>query len=200
MRKTSCFPSKLWVEVSSASEVRDYCLSLGIKGKEIETATGVTFEIIDESGNTIGFADYSKQPELARNDLQKVSKMVAESYAHRIWDEKDLSAVDDLLHQKIVIHSLLGDFHGPESMKKVVLAWLFGFPDLTVKNTAVICDQDLVAIHWQARGSHQGEFKGLKPTGKDVSYAGVTIYRVNEAKIIEYWAYIDMQHLLKQIS
>ncbi len=127
-------------------------------------------------------------------------KQVAEIYAHRIWDNKDLTAVDELFHEKCVVHSLLGDFYGPESMKNVIQAWLKGFPDLVVKNTAIIAEKDLVVIHWQARGSHQGEFKGIKPTGKSISYAGVTIYRINQSKIVEYWAYLDMQHLLKQIS
>lgn len=57
---------KLWVEVADASQVKEHCVGLGVNGKEIETATGRTYEISDESGNVIGFADYSKKPELAR--------------------------------------------------------------------------------------------------------------------------------------
>lgn len=127
-------------------------------------------------------------------------KQVAETYARRIWDDKDLKAIDELIHQNCVIHSLLGDFYGPESMKNIVQAWLNGFPDLVVKNTSVICEQDLTVIQWQAQGSHQGEFKGIKPTGKTVSYAGVTVYRICQDRIIEYWAYLDMKHLLGQIN
>jgi hypothetical protein len=133
-------------------------------------------------------------------DDKEAIKAIAEAYASRIWDEKDLNAIDELLDKKCIIHSLLGDFHGPESMKKVVHTWLSGFPDLAVKNAAVICEKDLVVLHWQAQGTHQGEFKGIKPTGKPVSYAGVTIYRISQSKINEYWSYLDMQHLLKQIS
>lgn len=128
------------------------------------------------------------------------NKHVAETYSRRIWDDKDLSVIDELLHAKIVIHSLLGDFHGKEPMKKVVQAWIAGFPDLVVKNDSVISERDLVMIQWHAQGTHQGEFKGIKPTGKSVSYVGVTLYRIDESKILEYSAYLDMQHLLNQIS
>lgn len=131
---------------------------------------------------------------------QTETKTIAIEYAQRIWDKKDLTAIEELLDPKIVIHSLLGNFHGLEPMKKIVQAWLSGFPDLVVKNTLIICEDDLVTIQWEARGTHQGEFKGISPTGKQVSYAGVTIYRINNAKIIEYWAYLDMQHLLQQIN
>lgn len=131
---------------------------------------------------------------------EKAIKELVETYAHRIWDEKDLKAIDELIHQKCVIHSLLGDFYGPKAMENVVEAWLNGFPDLVVKNKSLICEQDRVVIQWQAHGTHQGEFKGIKPTKKSVSYAGVTIYRVHHNKIIEYWAYLDMKHLLDQIN
>lgn len=56
-------PSRFWVEVKSALEAKQ---ALG-KGSLIETATGLTFEILDPWGNTIGFADYSKKQELSRN-------------------------------------------------------------------------------------------------------------------------------------
>lgn len=128
------------------------------------------------------------------------NKKIAETYAHRIWDKKDLGAIDDLFDQQCVIHSSLGDFHGPASMKKVVQAWLEAFPDLTVKNSSIISENDLVMIQWQAHGSHQGKFKGIKQSGKTVSYEGVTLYRIREGKIAEYWAYLDMQHILKQIA
>ncbi|MBA3956853.1 MAG: ester cyclase [Parachlamydiaceae bacterium] len=126
-------------------------------------------------------------------------KLVAEAYAHRVWDDKNLKAIDELIHQNCVIHSLLGDFYGPASMKNVVQAWLKGFPDLMVKNSSVICEDDLVVIQWQAHGTHQGEFKGIMPTGKSISYTGVTVYRISHDKIIEYWAYLDMKHLLDQL-
>lgn len=129
-----------------------------------------------------------------------VSKQIAENYAQRVWNDKDWTAIDEFVCRECVIHSLLGDFYGPESMKKVVQAWLSGFPDLVVNNTEVVAENDIVVIHWYARGSHQGEFKEIPATGRRISYSGVTIYRVQQNKIVEYWAYLDMQHLLAQIN
>lgn len=131
---------------------------------------------------------------------ERTVKQIAESYAHRVWDNKDLQAIDELLHEECIIHSLLGSFHGKEHMKNVVQAWLTAFPDLTVTNISVISENDLAMIQWKANGTHRGEFKGIEPTGKPIHYQGVTIYRIFEAKIKEYWAYLDMQHIIKQIS
>lgn len=131
---------------------------------------------------------------------QSSAKEVAEEYANKIWTQKEISAIDRLVHKDVLIHSLLGDFQGTQAMKEVVQAWIKGFPDLSVKNELIISENDLVGIQWSAKGTHKGEFKGKKPTGKPVSYSGVTVYRIKNGQIVEYWAYLDMQHLLSQIE
>ena len=62
-------PSKLWVEIKDAHLAKEKCNQLGIVGVTLETATGFTFEIQDPWNNVIGFADYSKKPELARKSM-----------------------------------------------------------------------------------------------------------------------------------
>lgn len=127
-------------------------------------------------------------------------KEIAKKYSNRVWNAKDIAIIDELVDQEILIHSLFGDFHGKEAMKEVVRNWLRGFPNLRVDPDFVIVENDLVSIQWHAQGTHQGEFKGRKPTGKSVSYSGMTIYRIKNGKITEYWAYLDMQFLLNQIE
>lgn len=142
-------------------------------------------------------AECSNQPTSGR--AKHCLKSVAEEYMRRVWDDKDLQAIEDLIDQNAVIHSLLGDYYGSASMKSVVQAWLKGFPDLHVTIDLVICENDLVSIQWRAQGTHLGEFKGKKPTNKTVSYGGATVYRIRDEKIVEYWAYLDMHHLLNQL-
>lgn len=124
----------------------------------------------------------------------------AREYAQKIWDQKDLSGITKYLHPQIIIHSLLGDFHGHDAMRQVVQAWLTAFPDLKVENQTVITENQRVAIQWKAQGTHLGEFKGRKPTGRKIAYEGVSLYRIENEKIVEYWAYLDMLHLLNQID
>lgn len=127
-------------------------------------------------------------------------RKVAEAYADRIWVQKDLDAIGDLLHPQVTIHSLFGDFHGPKEMLRIVQAWLIGFPDLTVRNQHTIQSGELVCLHWIASGTHNGPFKGRQSTGRRVSYAGVTIYKVLDGRIVEYWAYLDMDQVLRQLT
>lgn len=129
-----------------------------------------------------------------------MSECPAERYAIRIWDDKDLNAVDDLFHKEAIIHSALGKFTGAESMKQVVRTWHVAFPDLKVENQQIFRRNDCVSIHWKAEGHQTGDFKGFKPTGKKVSYSGVTLYRIHNNKIVEYWAYLNLNQILDQLS
>ena len=57
---------RLWLEVVDAELVGIELAANGITAQRLETATGVTVEVTDPSRNAIGFADYSKRPELGR--------------------------------------------------------------------------------------------------------------------------------------
>lgn len=111
-----------------------------------------------------------------------------------------MGSFDRLVDNDVLIHSLLGDFRGKKALKEVVQAWLKGFPDLSVKNDLIISENDLVSMQWSVKATHKGEFKGRQPTGKPVFYSGVTVYRIKNGQIVEYWAYIDMQHLMSQLD
>ena len=64
--KEQLAPSKLWIAVEDAQRKAEECNTLGICGRLFEINTGFTFEVEDDSGNTIGFADYKKMPHLGR--------------------------------------------------------------------------------------------------------------------------------------
>lgn len=125
---------------------------------------------------------------------------IVENFADEVWNRKNMAVIDSVIHRDALLHSTIGDFHGPNDMKQIVTVWLKAFPDLVVTNINSISESDKVVLQWQAKGTHKGEFKGVSPTGNPVSYSGVTIYRLKDKKIIEYWAYLDMLTLLNQIK
>jgi len=127
------------------------------------------------------------------------NKELIEQYADTVWNQKELDIIDKLMHEKVVIHSLLGNYHGSQSMKDIVKAWITGFPDLKVETITSMAEKDKVIVHWKASGTFKGSLRGIIPTGKSAYWEGVTIYSVNKGKVIEYWAYLDMEHLFNKI-
>jgi predicted ester cyclase len=50
------------------------------------------------------------------------------------------------------------------------------------------------------RGTHQGDFQGIAPTGKQVTIPAIRIYRVADGKMAELWVEFDALGLLQQLG
>jgi predicted ester cyclase len=95
------------------------------------------------------------------------------------------------------------NFHGvggPQELKKIVNEFRHSFPNAHSTIEDQITEGDKVVTRWTIRGTHQGELWGTAPTGKQVTYTGITINRMTEGKIVEDWFEGDVLGLLQQIG
>lgn len=51
----------------------------------------------------------------------------------------------------------------------------------------MIAEGDRVLVRWSFHGVHQGEFMGMPPTHKTVSFSGIYIFRIANGRIAEVW-------------
>jgi len=58
----------------------------------------------------------------------------------------------------------------------------------------------VVLARLTVRGTHEGDFFGIPPTGKQVTWAAVDIFRLDEGKLVEYWLVADNLGLLQQLG
>jgi steroid delta-isomerase-like uncharacterized protein len=66
-----------------------------------------------------------------------------------------------------------------------------GFPDLTIAVEEVMAEGDKVTARVTMRGTHQGEFQGIAPTGRRVEVRAIDIFRIEDGKIVEHWGHGD---------
>ena len=57
------------------------------------------------------------------------------------------------------------------------------FPDYIVQVEEMIAEGDKVVVAWRYRGTHQGDYEGLPPTGKVISGRAISIYWIAEGQI-----------------
>lgn len=60
------------------------------------------------------------------------------------------------------------------------------YPDLKMTIIRQYCDGDYVISEFIAEGTHAGEWLGMKPTGKKLTFTGVDVDRVADGRIIEH--------------
>ena len=75
-----------------------------------------------------------------------------------------------------------------------------GFPDVVSTIEDLIAEGEKVVARWRSRATHQGEYMGIPPTGKEVEFTGISVYRIERGKIAESWNVEDKLGLLRQIG
>jgi predicted ester cyclase len=55
-------------------------------------------------------------------------------------------------------------------------------------------------LRYAFHGTHQGQWRGLPPTGKPVTFTGIFIYRIVDGKAVEGWENADALGLVQQLG
>ena len=81
------------------------------------------------------------------------------------------------------------------------LADLFaGFPDWQWRRIQVLVEEDRLAVHLRAGGTHTGFFRGTAPTRRHVNVAEFGFYRVVRARVVEFSGTADLEQVAVQLS
>jgi len=126
-----------------------------------------------------------------------LSRMIEE-----VFNRGKISLVDDFLAPDFVEQEELppGIPPGPEGVKQLSSLFRSAFPDLKVKIDDTIADGDKVVVRCTWSGTHKGEFMGIPPTGKSVSFGVIDIVRFAGGKIVEHWGQMDAMRMMQQLG
>ena len=89
----------------------------------------------------------------------------------------------------------------PQS-EKAAYEWLSKTwsPNWQMTVDEIIAEDDRVMVRWTFSGTQVGEYSGLLPTNKDVTYSGINIFRIENGKIAEIWDIYDRLWLWQQLG
>jgi predicted ester cyclase len=74
------------------------------------------------------------------------------------------------------------------------------FPDFALRTHEVIAEKEWVAVRVTAEGTHVGEWRGIKPSGKRIQLRGLNFDRVHNGRIVEHWGEADTVGMLLQMG
>ena len=77
---------------------------------------------------------------------------------------------------------------------------LRAYPDLHVTVEDLIAEDDKLVARNTVTGTHQGEYMGVPPTGKSVTYNEIFIVRFANGRITETWGVVDVLSQMKQLG
>jgi len=104
----------------------------------------------------------------------------------RAFNERDLETLDDILADDVVEHSIHETLHGPEDVIEFLESHFQRFPDYSGTTHAMVAEGDTVAVRYSASGTHKGEYHDVEPTGHEVEWTGMAMYRLEDDEIAEF--------------
>jgi predicted ester cyclase len=109
--------------------------------------------------------------------------------------------IDELVAPDAVIRTPLPiDATGAEALKQVWAMLLRIYPDIHLTVEDLIAEGDKVVGRTTVTGTHQGEFMGVAPTGRSVTYNEIFIFRFANGRVVETWGVVDVYAQMKQIG
>ena len=109
-------------------------------------------------------------------------KAIARRFAIELWVHGDLAVIDEVCAPNYVID--FGTKGTLQDIKNGIIEFRGAMPDLNLEIGEILAEGDLVAYKWTMNGTHQGTYRGHAPTGKPVTFSGITIIRFANGKIV----------------
>src|SRR5919106_6339274 len=140
---------------------------------------------------------------------QKITEQNSIKAARQIIDAfntGNLSNVSELIsplyfNRESQIDPVRGQLRGPSEFIDTVENLRTAFPDLRHHEEAIVAQDDMVVSVINVTGTHTGSFFVLPPTGNEISYEAVHLYRVSQdGKIMEHKAIRDDLTFLAQLG
>jgi predicted ester cyclase len=127
-------------------------------------------------------------------------KQIMRTLIDEVWAKGNLDLADELFHPEAICPSASMLPLGPEGTKQIVQQVRSAFPDYWVRIEEIAAEDDRVGARITQGGTHNGEFFGIPPTGKEVQWTEMAILRIGDGKILATWFDSDIAGLMQQLG
>jgi steroid delta-isomerase-like uncharacterized protein len=118
------------------------------------------------------------------------------------FEQAALGNFDELpaiLTPDFVLHNP-DEVRGADGLAAMVREYRSAISDLNVTIDHQFATGDWVASRFTIRGTHDGSLMGVPPSGREVTFTGITISRCRDGQIAEEWELTDTVGLLGQVG
>jgi predicted ester cyclase len=98
--------------------------------------------------------------------MSEQNKTLARRWFEDLFNRGDLDAAQEILSAEFVDHLPREEERGLEELKQYIMKYRAAFPDIRDTIDKLVAEGEKMVVRWTSRGSHQGEFMGVAPTGR----------------------------------
>lgn len=131
------------------------------------------------------------------------NKAIVQRFFEQI-DDHDPSVFEELFAEDftsgIYRSGSEAEISGPDGMHELWMEYWEAFPDLVGTSTELIAEGDRVAVFRSETGTHEGEFRGIEPTGTEITFDYSGYFVLEDDRIVHGYLHGDMLNLLGQLG
>jgi steroid delta-isomerase-like uncharacterized protein len=131
-----------------------------------------------------------------KENIQLAEQQIAALNAHDI--DRYLQGIDDSYVGEAELPP--SPIHGREGVRQALGIALTAFPDLRFEVEQILASGDSVVARVHLTATHKGNFRGIAPTNKAVSWRSCNVVEVRNGKMIRSRVYADNASLLQQLG
>ena len=125
-------------------------------------------------------------------------KALVRRLTEEVINKGNLAVIEELFAPTYVWHIAgMPDIKGPDGVKQFLTTVRTAFPDFHSTIEDMVVEGDKVAVRYTNRGTQKGEFRGVAPSGKELTWSLLLITHLAGGKFQESWQLTD---LLRQLS
>ncbi len=118
-----------------------------------------------------------------------------------VYNRGDTEALSEWVTNDVTDHNPWpGQPRGLKGLRRQVEQLRQAFPDLQVTVEAMMGEGDKVHATVRAKGTHKGDFFGIKATGKSVDMIAMTTVRIQGGRISDWHHVEDLAAFLQQVG
>jgi steroid delta-isomerase-like uncharacterized protein len=127
-------------------------------------------------------------------------KAIERRVIEEIFNQKNLSAMEELIDPNFTYHGIGRELNGYEGFKQFFTMTSTAFPDFHVTIEDLIAEGDKVVNRMTVRGTFTGEMMGTPTTGKQFTITQIAIIRFVDGKVVEVWEVTDRLDMFQQLG
>lgn len=129
------------------------------------------------------------------------NKRIVRRFYDEVMSAGNADVLDEVMAENFVDHgeALFGSPQGRDVLREGIIATHNILANLSVYLEDIIAEDDMVGVRGTMRCTHQGPFLGVAPTGHELSWNGLAMFRIADGKIAERWFNSDSISVLRQL-
>src|SRR5499427_10685012 len=139
-----------------------------------------------------------------RSDIKRRSlmseegnKAIVRRFFEEVWNQQKENVIDEIFASTILFN---GQSITRDTLKQALAGRRTAFADIHVTVDDQVPEGEKVSTRRTWRATHRGPYRGVPPTGKQVTWTQISVVRFSEGRIVEDWAVTDELSILQQLG